>query len=104
MAIAVLVALAMPVSQIRTVSIVARCCCPDPAKCHCPDHSTDSDGPPTLRPCYRSEHVVVAAAPLATAPSAIECPDLTAQASPVLFDEPKAPHAAPPPARPAAPS
>ncbi len=101
-----LVALAMPVSQIRTVSIVARCCCPDPAKCHCPDHSTDSDRPPTLRPCYRSEHVVVvvAAAPLATAPPAIECTDLAGQASRVIFDEPKAPHAAPSPTRPAAPS
>lgn len=36
--VALIVALAMPVSQLRTMSVVKACCCPDPSNCHCPDH------------------------------------------------------------------
>ena len=57
--VAIVVALAVPVSQLRTVSIVTSCCCPDPAQCHCPDHTPDHSTQPTMRTCHRTSHEVV---------------------------------------------
>lgn len=58
--VAIVVALAVPVSQLRTISIVTTCCCPDPAKCHCPDHKPDHSGNPSIRACHKSSHETVA--------------------------------------------
>lgn len=52
--IAVIVMFALPISQLRTVSITVECCCPDPAKCHCPDHEPDHGAQPTIKACHKS--------------------------------------------------
>jgi hypothetical protein len=58
--VAVVVALAVPVSQLRTVSTVVTCCCPDPTHCHCPDHKADHSKDPSMRACHKTQHVTVA--------------------------------------------
>lgn len=103
-AVAIAVALAVPVSQLRTIAIVKTCCCPDPSHCHCPDHKTDPSPQPSMRACHSTQHAIAA-------------PQLPSFASPmvaVAADPPvavaavehaiHAPHSAPPPARPDAPS
>ncbi len=52
--IAVIVMFALPISQLRTVSITVECCCPDPTKCHCPDHEGDPGKQPTIKACHKS--------------------------------------------------
>ncbi len=103
--VAIVVALAMPVSQLRTVETVsAKCCCPEPAHCHCPPQSPDPTKAPQLQSCHRVSHDVVASQlPVFSAPElAIAQPELIAIAQPVL--EPVAPHPAPALHRPDAPS
>jgi len=60
MFVAIACALAVPVSQLRTISVVTQCCCPDPADCHCPDHKPDQSTNSSMRACHRSTHVLVA--------------------------------------------
>jgi hypothetical protein len=102
--VAIAVALAVPVSQLRTISIVKACCCPDPANCHCPDHEKDSSSQPSLRACHNTELAVMAPQlPAFTAPiAAVAAAPATAiiAADPAIPD----PHPAPPPTRPDAPS
>jgi hypothetical protein len=102
--VAIVVALAVPVSQLRTVTILKTCCCPDPSNCHCPDHQVDPSSQPSMRPCHNSEQVLVAPQlPVFSAPAvaAVQAP-----VAPTLVTEPRipAPHQAPPPIRPDAPS
>lgn len=105
--VAILVALAVPVSQWRMVSVVKECCCPDPEKCHCPHPNPakpDEGSQSTLRACHTTEQVVVtpqlpafravSVALVATPPHAVA---LVEHAVPP-------PHPAPPPSRPDAPS
>ena len=101
--VAIVVALAVPVSQLRTVMIVKACCCPDPGNCHCPDQKTDPSPHPALRECHNTERAVVAPeAPSFAAPAiAIDAPVVAIAAPPHAIP---APHPAPPPTRPDAPS
>jgi hypothetical protein len=101
--VAIVVALAVPVSQLRTVLVVKTCCCPDPDHCHCPVHS-DSSSDTTMRNCHNTERMVIApeapafAAPvIALAPAPVAIVRTIAPAIP-------APHQSPPPIRPDAPS
>jgi hypothetical protein len=103
--VAIVVALAVPVSQLRTVTTISeRCCCPDPTHCHCPPQSPDPTGEPQLKNCHKVSHDVLA-------------PQLPAFASPAIADvrppavivaiavtSIPAPHAAPASRRPDAPS
>jgi hypothetical protein len=57
--VAIVVALAVPVSQVRLVSTVIACCCPDPANCHCPHDKPDRSTDPSVRPCHKTSHDVV---------------------------------------------
>jgi hypothetical protein len=102
--VAIVVALAVPVSQLRTVSVIKTCCCPDPANCHCPDHTPDSPTQPSMRACHNSERAIVA-----PELSAFHAPAVAIVATPALvviaLDHAIAsPHRAPPPTRPDAPS
>jgi hypothetical protein len=103
-AVAIVVALALPVSQLRTMAIIKACCCPDPTNCHCPDHKADPSEQPSMRACHNTERVVIAPElPAFRAPAvAATSPSPAA----VLAIDPAipAPHPAPPPNRPAAPS
>lgn len=54
--IAVIVMFALPISQLRTVTVTVECCCPDPTKCHCPDHDKDPSQQPTMKACHKSSN------------------------------------------------
>jgi hypothetical protein len=102
--VAIAVALAVPVSQLRTITVFKTCCCPDPANCHCPDHQNDSPSQPSIRACHNTERAIMAPQlPAFTAPigavAAAPVVAITAAESPIPD-----PHAAPPPIRPDAPS
>ena len=102
--VALAVALAVPVSQLTTVSVVKTCCCPDPANCHCPDHQPDHGKQASLGACHQQQQLTMAPQlPSFTAPTiAIAQPVAHLVAPPVLaLTEP---HAPPAPKRPAAPS
>jgi len=101
--VALVVAFAVPVSQLRTVLVTHECCCPDPEDCHCPKEKPDAPAQPTMKACHSTTQVVVSP----EAPS-IETPEVVVPAPAVIatttsFSLP-APHESPAPARPAAPS
>ena len=102
--VAIVVALAVPVSQLRTISIVKTCCCPDPAHCHCPDQNADSSPQPSLRACHNTEQVIVAPELPAFRAPALASAIAPAVALVAIARAIPGPHPAPPPPRPDAPS
>lgn len=102
--VAIVVALSVPVSQLRTIAILKSCCCPDPSHCHCPDHRTEPSQQPSMRPCHNTERVVISPQLPSFAPPEVAV--TTAPAVAVAGPEHPipAPHPAPPPTRPDAPS
>jgi hypothetical protein len=102
--VAIVVALVMPLSQLRTVSVVVSCCCPDSTRCHCPDHKAGAVGPSSMRPCHRTVDTYVAQHLPAFAPP-LEFSE--GEAPQIVNVEPSklaAPHPSPTLDRPAAPS
>jgi hypothetical protein len=102
--VAIVCALTVPVGQLRTMSRITTCCCPDPSHCHCPDHKNDHSGKQQMRACHRSSHDFVAPVlPEFTQPPVIALAPparaITFVAAPL-----RTPHAPPVPARPDAPS
>jgi len=104
LAIALVVAIALPTAQLRTFVTIHECCCPDPDSCHCFDHKTDGSTMPTMRTCHAvSRDVVAPAAPgfvVRERTAARPIPRRVVVAQVTL----PAPHDAPDPTRPAAPS
>ncbi len=102
--VALVLAVGVPVSQLRTVRIERTCCCPDPAKCHCPDHDGTKPTQPELRACHQTTHAHVAPTlPAFAAPSVTPVMAVVVTLAPAAFAH-SAPRAAPPPTRPDAPS
>ena len=102
--VAFVVALAVPVSQLRLVTTIAECCCPDPSNCHCPHQQADHSTRPSVRPCHRTSHDVVSPqAPAFTAPAVVVADELRPTLR-VATELATTPRAAPEPARPDAPS
>jgi hypothetical protein len=102
--VAVVVALAVPVSQLRTVAIHHSCCCPNPDNCHCPDHKPDASGKTQIRACHSTTQIIVAPqAPAFMEPvlAMADAPARTLEAATHVMTDP---HDAPPPRRPDAPS
>ncbi|HET9991882.1 MAG TPA: hypothetical protein VFQ65_25310 [Kofleriaceae bacterium] len=105
MMVALVVALAVPVSQLRTVTTINEpCCCPDPAHCHCPTHSQDPTGEPQLKSCHKVSHDVVAPQLPAFSPPAVAAAPVAARIVAIAVTSIPAPHAAPAARRPDAPS
>jgi hypothetical protein len=102
--VAIVVALAVPVSQLRIVSVVKACCCPDPAQCRCPDHKADPSAPPSMRACHQTERVSVTPQMPAFHPPVVAVVMAPAVARTAVDHVMPAPHPAPPPLRPDAPS
>jgi hypothetical protein len=102
--VAIVVALAVPVSQLRTFAIQTSCCCPDPAHCHCPDQKPDHGNQPTMRDCHKSSHEVVSPDAPAVAMPEVAIVNELPRAMPRVAWMIAEPHAAPAPARPDAPS
>ncbi|MBL9016978.1 MAG: hypothetical protein JNL83_22505 [Myxococcales bacterium] len=102
--VALLLALTVPVGQLRTATIERTCCCPDPASCHCPDGGDAKSDQPHLKACHQDTQVHVApvlpafAAPISAASPVV--PVRTATLLHVL----SSPHDPPAPPRPAGPS
>jgi hypothetical protein len=94
---AIVVALAVPVSQLRTVSIVVTCCCPDPAHCHCPDHKTDHTGKPVIRACHKDTHETVAPEAPAFTPTEVAIAAISPQVAPAAIVPLDYPHPSPAP-------
>jgi hypothetical protein len=102
--VAALVALAVPVAQLRTNPLLATCCCPVPTDCHCPKEEAGGTPQSTLGPCHHwALELHAAAAPVVElAASSIAVPVGRTVIAPVW--SPSAPHASPDPAPPSAPS
>lgn len=102
--VAIVVALAVPVSQLRTVATTISCCCPDQTRCHCPHDKPAQSGIPSMQPCHKVRHDVVGPQlPSFAAPQlalAIAAP--RAVVAPVAV--PDMPHAPPVPDEPYGPS
>ena len=100
----VVLAVALPAGQLRAAAVIAdRCCCPDPARCHCPPHKTPRNDLPTLDHCGKTAHVVIKPTLQAfvAPPASIAMAIVSRPAAPHMHP---APHAPPDPDRPAAPS
>ncbi len=78
--VAVIVMFALPLSQLRTISIRVECCCPDPSKCHCPDHEPNTSQQPSIKACHKSSQAFEAPTTPAFLPAAIEAPSVPARA------------------------
>jgi hypothetical protein len=102
--VAIIVALAVPVSQLRTIEVIKTCCCPDPANCHCPDHKPDSSSQPMMRACHNTEREIIAPQLPAFDPPRVAILAVPAVVAVVTAPALPVPHPAPPPIRPAAPS
>ena len=98
--VAIIVALAVPVSQLRTITIIKSCCCPDPSNCHCPDHKADPSQQPSMRACHNSERAIVAPELPAFRPPSIAVAQAPAIAAAPPVPPIAAPHPAPTPTRP----
>jgi hypothetical protein len=102
--VAIVLAVSIPVSQLHTVATQTECCCPDPDQCKCPDHNEDKSTQPMLRACHKTEQQFVAPVLPAFVAPAIE---IAVVLEPVAFERAfthSAPHPAPAPRRPDAPS
>jgi hypothetical protein len=99
--VAVVVALTVPIAQLKTFTVQQACCCPDPSRCHCPDHKPTEPGEnASLRACHRTQHELVSPQlPSFTLPAiaVVDAPArLAGQAQSPMF-APHAPPAAAPP-------
>jgi hypothetical protein len=103
-AVAILLALAVPVSQLQTVAVTQSCCCPDPSRCHCPDHEPTKGTQSSIRACHRSVEIVVAPTMPASTGPVIALAPVPARVVWFPVHVLPQPHAAPIPARPAGPS
>ena len=102
--VAIVLAISVPVSQLHTVATQTECCCPDPDQCKCPDHNGDESTQPMMRACHKTQQQFVAPVLPAFVPPAIE---IVVALEEVAFEpafKHSAPHPAPAPRRPDAPS
>ncbi len=102
--VAVLLALAVPVSQLRTFTFVTTCCCPDPADCHCPPAPVDDGKHDAMKRCHNLMQDLVGAVTPAFVPLALAVAPRPERIAAVLATPIANPHAPPAPARPDAPS
>lgn len=59
--VALVMALAVPVAQLKMITVQTSCCCPDQTKCHCPHEKGDHGKVPSMRACHRSQNEIVSA-------------------------------------------
>ena len=102
--VAIAVALSVPTSQLRTISIVTTCCCPDPTKCHCPDHKADHSKVPSIRACHKSSHETVSPQLPSFSPPEVAIAIAPPAVAPAVLAAPRVPHAPPVPDEPYGPS
>jgi len=102
--VAFVLAICVPVSQLQTVGTKTQCCCPDPDHCKCPDHKADDGANPVMRACHKTQQQFVGPVlPAFVAPELVAVDWREPVAIEPAFVLP-APHPAPLPRRPDAPS
>jgi hypothetical protein len=102
--VAVTVMLAVPISQLRMVTVRTACCCPDPDNCHCPDHGKHTPGKTSIKACHKNSEITTSAAAPELIPPlrvAIEMPPLRVAEIAIPLGQP---HEPPSPERPSGPS
>jgi len=102
--LAIAVALTVPVSQLRTVAITTTCCCPDPTKCHCPDHKPGQPDDASMRACHKSTEAHVAPQLPSFSPPQVAVAIAAPVTAPAFRAAPQDPHEAPGPDEPYGPS
>lgn len=102
--VGVIVMLAVPVSQLRTVSVRVECCCPDPDQCKCPDHDNHGPVQTTIKACHKKSDAVASASPSGFALPNIAVVDAPVDAVAVVQIPLTNPHDPPSPDRPRGPS
>src|SRR5262245_55873226 len=102
--VAVIAMIAVPVSQLRTISVQIECCCPDPTTCHCGDHDKAPDGKPAIKACHKSSDTFVSASsPEIVHPPAVAIAPPAERRTTLHFHLPS-PHQPPSPPQPPGPS
>lgn len=102
--IALIVLFALPISQLRTISARIVCCCPDPTRCHCPDHQKTSSDQASMRACHKSSQAFDAPTVPLVVMASTEAVSVPARLISVVEHAPTSPHEAPPLDRPRGPS
>jgi hypothetical protein len=102
-AVAFALVVVLPVSQLRLVSMIVECCCPDPDHCQCPDHKSGDSPHATLEPCHRTVTTIESASAPSFAPVAV-VELVPARALVATHHAHATPHEPPTPERPSAPS
>lgn len=104
MIVAVIAMIAVPVSQLRTISVQLECCCPDPTKCHCSEHPGAPAGQAAIKECHKSSETFVGpSAPECARPVALSTAPSSERITTLQFPL-TSPHEPPNPARPPGPS
>ncbi len=102
--VGVIVMLAIPVSQLRLVSVRVECCCPDPDQCKCPDHSKGLVGKTKIEACHKTRDAITSpATEMFSVPdiAVIDVPDVHVATVEFIASNP---HEPPSPERPRGPS
>jgi hypothetical protein len=104
MIVAVIVMIAVPVSQLRTISVQTECCCPDGVKCHCSDHKDVPTGQASIKECHKKTNILASpSSPDIAKPVAIAAAPSSERILALEFPL-TSPHGPPNPARPPGPS
>ncbi|CAN5822778.1 hypothetical protein BH11MYX3_BH11MYX3_45720 [soil metagenome] len=94
--VALIVLFALPISQLRTVSIRVECCCPDPTNCHCPDHEKNPNQQASIKACHKSSQAFEASTSPEFVPAPIETLSVPPRVIAVVEHAPTLPHESPP--------
>jgi hypothetical protein len=95
---------ALPVSQLRLITVIIECCCPDPDHCNCPDHPTSNGSHSTMLPCHKSVDTLESASAPSFTPDLVVVELVPARALVAIHHTHATPHEPPSPERPSAPS
>lgn len=99
----IVIVLAVPVAQLRWFEIDRACCCPDPEKCHCPDHDPSESTDPAMRSCHTQQTFANAPLPAFEPVAPITVGSVERAAEDIIYPRPE-PAAPPEPRRADAPS
>lgn len=103
-AVALALAVLVPVAQLQTVADQPACCCPDPETCKCPEHKPPTPFDTTMRACHNSAPDLVQTQLPQFVPPALPSVTVPSEVVAVVATRLPAPHPAPAPGRPDAPS